>query len=560
VSASPVDRAVRSARRRLFTQLLLDRLVLGWTVALGVGLAWSLAEPLVLGRTTEEARWVVLGSLVFVGTVVAVVRAARRRPSPLAAALELDSRFDLRERATSVISLPSELFATQSGRALLADAEKHTTPLKVREQFPVGPRRSAVRIPLLAGLIAVVAFVYHPVTDSEAWAEAKKKQDDAANEQKVADAGKKGPGSGAPRTPKPDQLQRANRSPKLKELEEELDRLEREAREANQTPETAREKVSEITSAEEKAKAYQREKQDRLARIEQKFQQLEQLSQADDFKDGPAREFNDALAKGDLKKAEEAVDELRKKVKDKKLDEKDTEQLEEQLDRMKDELQRLARNKEQQEKLKDLIDKAKREGRDAESLERELERAKAEAQRSKGLEDLAQKLEKTRQAMKAGDLEEAAKQLEGVAGQLQELQGEVQDLEDVRESLQRLKELKEGACKACEGDGKGQGSKPGQKPGHKDNASGGGVASGDRPEDRDATTGRGPEERQRSPFDPKGRKQYAGAVAGPAFTKKSPTQLGQAIDQAVQEAPDAIANQPVSRDDKDAVKEFYKKK
>ena len=74
----------------------------------------------------------------------------------------------------------------------------------------------------------------------------------------------------------------------------------------------------------------------------------------------------------------------------------------------------------------------------------------------------------------------------------------------------------------------------------------------------DAGTGRGLEERQRTPFDPKGRKQYAGAVAGPAFTKRSPTQLGEAIDQAVQEAPDAIANQPVSRDDKDAVKEFYR--
>ena len=75
-----------------------------------------------------------------------------------------------------------------------------------------------------------------------------------------------------------------------------------------------------------------------------------------------------------------------------------------------------------------------------------------------------------------------------------------------------------------------------------------------------AATVRSIETRQRTPFDPRGRKQYAGAVAGPAFTKKSPTQLGEAIDQAVQEAPDAIANQPVSRDDKDAVKEFYKKK
>jgi hypothetical protein len=555
VSASPVDRAVRSARRRLLAQRLLDRLVVGWAVALGAGLVWFLAEPLVLGATTESARWVVLGSLVLLGTVLAVVSAVRRGPTPLAAALELDSRFELRERATSVISLPSELFSTAPGRALLADAEAHAAPLKVREKFPVGPRRSAVRVPLLAGLIAVVAFVYHPVTDSDTWVEAKKRQEDA-NERKVADAGKKGAIATPPRTPKPDQLQRANRSPKLKELEDELDRLEREAKEANPTPEAAREKVSEITAAEEKARTFEREKQDRLARIEQQLQQLEKLSQGDEFKDGPAKDFNDALAKGDLRKAEEAVDELRKKAREKKLDEKDAEKLAEQLDKMKDELQRLALNKEQQEKLKELIARAKREGRDAESLERELERAKAEAGQSKGLEELAQKLAKTQQALQSGDLEEVAKQLEGVAGQLNDLQGEVQDLEDLKEHLQRLKDLKAAACKACEGEGKGDGSKPG----HKDNATGKGVASGDRPDNPDAATRRGPDERQRTPFDPKGRKQYAGAVAGPAFTKKSPTQLGQAIDQAVQEAPDAIATQPVSRDDKDAVKEFYKKK
>lgn len=555
--APAVDRAVRSARRRLFAQLLLDRLASGWAVALAVGLAWILAEPLVLGRTTESARWLVLGSLTLVGTVVAVVRAVRGGPVPLAAALELDSRFDLRERATSVVSLPAELLATDSGRALVADAEKHTAGLKVREKFPVGPRRSAVRVPLLAGLLAGVAFVYHPVADSEAWADAKKKQDETAADKKLAEAGKKPTGIGAPKAPKPDQVERANRSPKLKELEDELDRLEREAREANPTAEAAREKVTEITSAEEKAKAVEREKQDRLARIEQKLQQLERLSQDDDFKDGPARDLNDALAKGDLKKAEEAVDQLRKKAKAKKLDDKDSEKLAGQLDRMKDEIRKAARNKEQQEKLKDLIARAKREGRDAESLERELQQLQAEAKQSKGLEDLAQKLQNAQEALKGSDLEEVAKQLEGVADQLKDLQGEVQDLEDLKESLQRLKDLKDAACKACEGEGKGKGDKDA---GRKDNAKGAGVASGDRPDDPTAKTNRGTDERQRTPFDPKGRKQYAGAVAGPAFTKKSPTQLGDAIDQAVQEAPDAISNQPVSRDDKDAVKEFYKKR
>ena len=45
-------------------------------------------------------------------------------------------------------------------------------------------------------------------------------------------------------------------------------------------------------------------------------------------------------------------------------------------------------------------------------------------------------------------------------------------------------------------------------------------------------------------------------MPGPAFTKRSPAEVSGAITVAVQEAADAIANQPLSRDDKEAVKEF----
>jgi hypothetical protein len=578
-----VDRAVRSARRRLFAQALLGRLLAGWAVALGLALAWFLAEPLLIDSPPGWMRWAVLGGLVGLATLAAIVRSARRAPSRLDSALELDARFGLRERVTTAVGLPDALRTSAAGRAVVADAEKHASELKVRDKFPVGMSRRAAGLPALAGLIAAVAFLYHPVTDSEAWAEAKKNRNDPAAEKRVADAGKRPAYKPADRKEKPAPPDRADKSAKLKELEADLDRLEREAREAKPDPDAAREKVTEVTAAEEKAKAFEREKQDRLARLEQKLQQLDRLSAAEDFQDGPAKDFNDALAKGDLKKAEEAADELRKKAKDKTLDPKEAAQLGEQLDRMKDELQRLASNQEQQDKLKELIDKAKNEGRDAESLERELDRLKAEAGKSQDLQQLADKLGRAKEALKGADLEEVAKQLERVAGQLRELQGEVKDLEDVQEHLQRLKDLKDGVAgrtakggsqpgEGQPGDGQpgegqagsqpggkgGKGDNRGQPGGKSDNATGAGVASGARPDNPDAATKRGADERQRTPFDPRGRKVYAGASPGPSFTKRSPTELGATIDRAVQEAPDALATQPLPRDDKEAVKEYFR--
>ncbi|HUR53698.1 MAG TPA: hypothetical protein VMZ71_06185, partial [Gemmataceae bacterium] len=286
MAVSPVDRVVRSARRRLFAQAVVNRLVAAWAVALAVALAWFLAEPLLL---ESAVRWTVLASLVVVATLAAVVLTIRRAPSRLDAALELDSRFALRERVTSVLSLPEVLRDSPAGRALLADAEKHATPVRVRDKFALFLPRSAVRVPVFSALLAVVAFVYHPVTDSPAWAESKQKQAETARASASTDG--KRPTAKAADRPKVEP-ERANKSAQVKELEAELDRLDRQARDTNPTAERVREKITEITAAEEKARAAEREAFDKLSRMENTMRQLEKLSGADDFKDGPAKELN----------------------------------------------------------------------------------------------------------------------------------------------------------------------------------------------------------------------------------------------------------------------------
>jgi hypothetical protein len=561
VAASPVVRVVRIARRRLFVQALVNRLVAGWAAALLLGLVWLLAEPLLLAAPPERLRWWVLAGLAAVAAAAAVVRTVRRFPPRLAVALEVDSRFDLKERTTTALGLPAELQPTPAGRAVLADADDHARGLRVRDRFPVRVGWKVLWLPALAGLLAVVAFVYHPVADSGLLTASKSDEEKAATN-RTANASKKTPYDARPK-PKPDVADRANRSREVQELQDELARLEAAARPGDQ--DAARERVTAITSAEEKAKALEREKADRLARLENKLGRLGKLSEDQDFKGGPAQELNDALAQGDLDKARAAADDLAKQLRDPNLDPQKKEQLQKQLDKMSDELRRAAANQDKIDDLNKRIADAKAMGADTSGLEQELAQAKADAEKSKGAKELADKLDAAKQSLQDGKPDEAAKQLDDVAKQVDAVKGEVQDVKDLQDQQKRLNDLKADATKAGEPQ---PGQQPGQQPGGSksdaadpkpiDNAKGGGTGAGSRPENPSANLGRGPDERQRVPFDGKGKQTYSGPVAGSGYVRKSPAELGPAIDRAVQEAPDAVAGQPLSRDDKDAVKEFYR--
>ena len=205
MARSSVERVVRSARLRLVVQRLLNDFTSGGAVATALSLVWMLLEPLVLADRPAWLPWAVLASGLAAAGLVAVARTAFHVPSRLAAALAVDERFQLDERLTSALSLPPAVQTTPFGAAVLADAAAHAKPLRVRDRFPVRLRRTAGWIPLLAGLMALAAFVYHPVADSAARAEARKQADAAgvaANDARPKPL-PKAPPRGAARRPRP---------------------------------------------------------------------------------------------------------------------------------------------------------------------------------------------------------------------------------------------------------------------------------------------------------------------------------------------------------------------
>ena len=525
-------------------------------IALGLGLLWFLLGPAVLPDGAVWLKWAVLGGAAGLGTVLAVWTSIRSAPTPLSAALAIDRRFDLKERVTTALTLSPHDQTSPAGIALLADANARLEKVAVKGQFPVRVGWRALFLPAQAIAIAVLALYPPAVLTMLAGGGGKK--DDGKSAVDEPDNRAK-PIASRPFVRPP--VERPNKSDELRQLEAELDKLyaehNKEVGPNNEKPEQIRQRQEKIASAEDKLRKREQEMAEKFQKLQEQMDKLTELDNGEARRDGIAKDFAEALNKGDLKKAQDEADRLKKKAKDKKLDEKDQQQLKQQLKDMEDKIDKLQREQqEKKQKVKDLIEKAKKENRDADSLERELKKMETEEQMPKEMKDLANSIKGAKQALDQKDFDGLADKLGDISKQLGGIQDELEDLEDVQEHLQNLKQMKKEGCKECEGEGKGKG-KPGDSDGDSNNRAEG--ASGNRPENKDAKTKEGEEKRIRGFFDPKGRKAYGGSTTGPAFKKASSVEMSGEINQAVQEAPEAVEVQRLPKAAKEMVKEYFEK-
>ncbi len=556
IPLAPLDRSIARARRRMLGDRWLHAVGLGVTAGLGAGLAWFLAEPWLLAAPPEGLRWIVAGAAAGLGALAGTVWSFATRPTKALAALELDRRFELHERVTTAVGLRSDERESPAGQAVLADAAAKVAALRVAEKFPIRPRRTLGGVPVLAASLAAAFAFYHPDTTGAAPSAAGPAGRNAVAGTKLPADAAKLPTEKFTKQAVPDKLDR-KKSNELLKLEEELDKtMEKWRKDDAKDEREAREKVAELTALEDKVAKFKEQEYQKLKQMEEQLQQLGKLDKEKEFEDGPAKEFNDALAKGNLKKAAEELDELKKKVKEKKLEPKDLAKLDNQMKEMKKQLTENKERKEKLDQLKKKIDQAKKDGKDAEALERELAQSEAEMkQAGEQMDKMAQNMEKIRQMAQNGEMEKLAEELAQLGDQMKGIEGEIQDLEDADDYLQKLRDELKKACKQCEGK-KGNGS-----PEPKDDAEWtpeGKVGMGKRKEDKDAKTN-SKDERIRGLFDKAGQKRYAGAIKGPAFTKKSTVELGQQIQQAAQDAPRAIDAQQVPKEAQAGVKEYFEK-
>src|SRR5262249_456310 len=153
------------------------------------------------------------------------------------------------------------------------------------------------------------------------------------------------------------------------------------------------------------------------------------------MKEGPAKDFLDALAKGNLKKAMEELDKLDKKLANNELGKEEQEKLAQQFQDMKENLKRLL----DQEDLRQHLQKDFNKGKiDKDQLQREMERLNKEMADLADLQDLADLLEECKSCLGQGDGKALSGKLQRIRGKLQELDLDEEELERLRKEAERL--------------------------------------------------------------------------------------------------------------------------
>ncbi|MFO0844401.1 MAG: hypothetical protein U0797_18725 [Gemmataceae bacterium] len=545
MARSLLDRQLARVRRRLFLNGLLTNLARCWLAATALGAVWVVVQPYLLGGGQESLRWVVLAGLGLAATGAGIVLATRRSPSRVAAALALDDRFGLKERATTSQALTAEQSASPAGRALLADVEEKLAGLPVQDRFPVRPPRLASSLLAVCALgLGLLAALWNPTVGSGGEADSP----DAAPAAK-ADVDQ--------------EMQKLAAKPKAKPAEaptaKELERIDREIEKFTRAPresrEEVRDRVRDATALEEQIRREQKEQADRIDAFREAMKQQERLRRKSrDPKDaGPDRRAADALARGDMAQAqdelqrlsrklekEEEKERLRRKRRDSmatddekrqaeeelnrlqrenEMTQEERERLAKQLEQMENDLKRLTRSKD--EKAQDLRDLADTGELDRDQLDRELDQLEKADQQldKKQLEDLARKLGECKKCLGEGKDGEAAKKLARAAEKAGQC-GNAEQGQELARRLAQVQQVKRALCRSLEG-GVGAGRRPEAKDGgtaHKD-----AVSPGEPDRGKTAMTGQGP----------------VGGFQGP----RKPSEMQEEIRQAAQEAPAAIDRQ-----------------
>lgn len=544
-----IRRTARAARRRLtiarFFRFLPATLGIALLVGLvGVMVPKAIALPIddttPINNTAWYAIWI--GGVSLIALLINLVLTFVGRPSVADAAAEVDLRFQLRERLSSAMMLPSIDRETELGAALVVDANRKAEGIDVSDRFDLGLSKKLL-IPCLPLLLTLLFWVIPNREEGESLA--KVGQNDVA---KVKNSTK----------PLMEQIKKKrllaekeglNAAVEMyKKLESELAKLQKDTKldtketltKLNDIKEQLAERKKEIGGAEALKK--------NLANLEK-------------FQDGPAEKLADALKEGDFEKAQESMEKLLEDLKSGKLDADAMKQLEKQLEQLEKALTDAAEAREQaKQALKEQIKQAEGSGdlQKAAQLQRKLEQMQAQDSSAAKMQEMAQALSQAQQAMQNGDMQSAEEALEQIASQLQQMNQSDQQLQDLDQLMQSLSDSKsQMACSQCNGMGCSScssgpsGSMMSQIPGQ---GMGEGQGKGDRPE----------AETETDFFDSRVRDQmkigetvYGGKIGGENRKGTTMVDVQNAVLSSLAEEPEPLDDTPLPKNQRDHARDYF---
>lgn len=527
-----LQKQVKRARGRLVGQQLLIALVWSWfgallvaAVLIGIDARW---------QVWSLNPWYFAGGSLVLGSIVAGIISYVRRPALIDAAIELDHRFSLRERVSSVLALGQQDLDTPAGQALVSDAVRRVGKVDVGDKF--GFKMGPVALLPLAPALLAFAFTFIPAVKT---AEAKTDETSVLTSKQIK------PKIVDFRRTIAKQAKKTEAEKGLKDMPEWMKKLEAGVRDLEKKNLDQKKTLVELNKLEDELAKRRNE----LGGAEKLKEQLK--SRLDQMSQGPADKLGEALKQGDFNKALDELQKLQDQIKNGDMNEQQKQKMMDQMAQMQQKLQQMAQaHKNMQQQLKQQMNQARQAGQDqlAQKLQQQLQQMKQMDPQMQQMQQMAQKLGECAQCMKNGDQQGAAQQMQQMQQQLQQLAEAQDELDMLQEAMNQLGECKAGMCQMP-----GQGNQPNGKPG---NGLGKGRGFGERPETEEATN------RYQAKVNPKYDKGTAiriGEADGPNLKGNYKEEISTRIEAAQHADTDPLTGQRLPRGHREHAKEYFNK-
>lgn len=462
---------VSRAYRRLWVELFLNRLFVCVLVGLVVAVV-AIAVPKVITVANLPAQWTwwcAIGG-VGMGSLAALVWTLVRGLNKLDAAVELDRRFELRERVSSSLALSSKAAESPAGQALLHDAVRALERVDVGTRFGIHlpPRRW---LPVVTTVIAFLLLslvadqTVQSAIDPQAAAQAKVQRENVSEQLKkrLAERRKKAAEKG------------------LKEAAGLFEQLEKETEKLRQNPE-ADQKESLV-----KLNDIAKQLEERHRQVGSKEQMRKSLANLDKLNQGPAEKMADAMQDGDWQKALEELKHLDEQLASGALSDEAKQALAEQLEKLQQALAEAAQAYERSmDDLKRQIEQQQELGRlsEAGQLQQQLDSMTAQQNLLNKLDQLGAQMGEAREALEEGNSSQAADAMEQMAEEMAALDAQMQESELLEAAMAEMQMAKDAmASQAGSGEGQatrqaGQSDMAGQPSGQPGDGMGKGTSAG----------------------------------------------------------------------------------
>jgi hypothetical protein len=541
---------VARARRRLIMEQFLGRLI--WCLLGALTLtALAIAAPRVAIIPGLPVSWDfgwLIGGFAAAFLMAGVWTFVSNR-SPLDAAIEIDRRFDLRERIASSLSLSTEDRTSQAGLAVMNDALRAVQRIDVDQKFRVqiGRRAWWPLVPAAAVFVLVAFF------DSQ---QASSDSEQAA----AAQAEQQTKNSLEPLRKKLAEQQKRAQEKGLKAADDLFKQIEEGTRDLSQ-----KDKLD-PSKAHVKLNDFAKQLEERRQKLGGEEAMKEQLQKMKDLGAGPADKAAQAMKEGDWNKALQEVEKLAKQIKEGKLDKVAQEKLQKQLEQMKEKLQ-AAVNAHQQaiNELKKQIEEQKKQGNIAKAgqLQQKLDELQKKQPQMNQLQQMAQQMAQAQQGLKNGDSKKAADAMAQMGQQLNQMQKDADESKMLDAAMDQFELAKDAmVCKKCNGqgcaecqgnmfgnnDGKNKDGKPGRNLGQ-------GPGIGPRPEEKNPTSTRDTQVKQNTR---RGAAVFDGLVEGPNIKGDVARSIKEEMATRGTEPADPLTNDRLPHSRREQAEEYFK--